>query len=186
MLRGGYGLVYAQTFDNPGPAPGFSQQTQMVTAIQTGVPFNTLTNPFPNGILRPVGSSLGLATYLGQGFSFPNSNRVVPWTHQFSFEIQHALPGQFLVSAAYIGSRTRDLEVSKEINEIPLSAFALGATALTQNVPNPMAGLIPGTSLNGVTVPRQQLLRPFPQYLSIQRALYLSQGKSESTTASSW
>jgi hypothetical protein len=178
VLRGGYGLVYAQTFDDPGPAPGFSQQTQMVTSIQTGVPFNTLTNPFPNGILRPVGSSLGLATYLGQGFSVPNPERVVPWTHQFSFEIQRALPGEILVSAAYIGSRTRDLEVSKGINEIPLSAFALGATALTQNVSNPLAGLIPGTSLNGATVPRQQLLRPFPQFASITE-LDLSQGKSE-------
>src|SRR5439155_17159667 len=163
VLRGGYGLIYAGSYDDPGPAPGFSQSTAMVTAIQTGVPENLLTNPFPAGILRPVGSSLGLATYLGQGFSFPNPDRVVPWTHQFSFEIQRELPGQFLVSAAYVGSRTRGLEVSKGINEIPLSAFDLGATGLSQNAPNPMAGLIPGTSLNGTTVARQQLLRPFQQ-----------------------
>ena len=30
-----------------------------------------------------------------------------------------------------------------------------------------MAGLIPGTGLNASTVQRQQLLRPFPQFLSI-------------------
>jgi hypothetical protein len=41
-----------------------------------------------------------------------------------------------------------------------------------------MAGLIPGTSINGATVPKQQLLRPFPQFLSIDE-LDLSQGKSE-------
>ena len=76
VLRGGYGLIYAPSYDDPGPAPGFSQSTAMVTSIQTGVPQNTLTNPFPSGILRPVGSSLGLATYLGQGFSFPNPDRV--------------------------------------------------------------------------------------------------------------
>jgi len=83
VLRGGYGLVYAQTFDDPGPAPGFSQATQMVTSIQTGIPFNTLVNPFPNGILRPVGHSLGLATYLGQGFAFPNPDRVLPGRTSF-------------------------------------------------------------------------------------------------------
>ena len=56
-------------------------------------------------------------------------------------------------------------------------ALGLGATALTQNVPNPMAGLIPGTSLNGATVPQQQLLRPFPQFLGITE-LYRSIGQS--------
>jgi hypothetical protein len=177
VVRGGYGLIYAGSYDDPGPAPGFSQSTAMVTSIQTGVPQNILTNPFPSGILRPVGSSLGLATYLGQGFNFPNYDRVVPWTHQFSLEIQRELPAQFLVSAAYVGSRTRGLEVAKGINEIPLSNYSLGATALTQNVANPMAGLIPGTSLNGATVQRQQLLRPFPQFLGINE-LYLSRGQS--------
>jgi hypothetical protein len=177
VLRGGYGLIFAGSYDDPGPAPGFSQSTAMVTSIQTGVPENVLTNPFPTGILRPVGSSLGLATYLGQGFNFPNYDRVVPWTHQFSFEIQRELPAQFLVSASYVGSRTRSLEVNKGINEIPLSNYSLGATALTQNVANPMSGLIAGTSLNGATVQRQQLLRPFPQFLGINQ-LYLSKGQS--------
>ena len=31
-------------------------------------------------------------------------------------------------------------------------------------VPNPFAGLLPGTSLDSATVTRQQLLRPFPQF----------------------
>src|SRR5262249_15504251 len=31
-------------------------------------------------------------------------------------------------------------------------------------VPNPFAGLVPGTSLNGATVSRSQLFRPFPQF----------------------
>src|SRR5262249_21055060 len=35
---------------------------------------------------------------------------------------------------------------------------------LAQQVPNPMAGLLPKTSLNNPTVARSQLLRPFPQY----------------------
>ena len=31
----------------------------MVTSVETGVPFNTLTNPFPNGILTPSGTRKG-------------------------------------------------------------------------------------------------------------------------------
>ncbi len=167
VLRGGYGLIYAQTFDDPGAAPGFSQRTPMVTSIRTGVPQNVLTNPFPDGILQPVGNSLGLATFLGNGFNVSDPTRVVPWTHQFSFEVQRELPGQFLLSAAYVGSRIRGLSVAKPINEIPREAFARGAADLTRNVPNPLAGLLPGTALNGATVQQQQLLRPFIQFTGI-------------------
>jgi hypothetical protein len=34
-------------------------------------------------------------------------------------------------------------------------------------VPNPFAGLLPGTTMNGATVPLQQLLRPYPQFTGI-------------------
>ncbi|HYM10245.1 MAG TPA: TonB-dependent receptor, partial [Bryobacterales bacterium] len=178
VLRGGYGLIYAQTFDDPGGAPGFNQQTAMVTSIKAGIPQNTLTNPFPDGILHPVGNTLGLATFLGQGFNFADTKRNIPYTHQFSFEIQRELPGQFLVTAAYVGSRIRRLEVNKPFNEISLDSLALGASTLTASVPNPFAGLIPGTGLNGSAVQRQQLLRPFPQFTGITQ-LFLDQGQSK-------
>lgn len=165
VLRGGYALVYGQTFNDPGNAPGFSQTTNMVTSIQAGVPANTLDNPFPSGILRPAGSSLGLLTALGQSFQFADPAGAPPYVHQFSFEIQRALPGDFLVSAAYVGSRSRRLPVSQQLNALPLSALGLGASALTQSVTNPFAGLIPGTSLNGSTIQQQQLLAPYPEFL---------------------
>src|SRR6185436_12170576 len=85
--------------------------------------------------------------------------------------------GQFLVTAAYVGNRARGFSVTKGINEIPRDAFALGATELSRNVTNPLAGLIPGTSLNGATVQRQQLLRPFIQFLGINE-LNRSEGES--------
>jgi hypothetical protein len=34
-------------------------------------------------------------------------------------------------------------------------------------VPNPFAGLLPGTGLNGANVSRSQLLRPYPQFTSV-------------------
>ena len=177
VIRGGYGLMYAQTFDDPGGAPGFSQRTGMVSSVVTGVPQDTLTNPFPVGILRPVGNSQGLGTFLGQTFNFSDPNRVVPWTHQFSLEVQRELPGRVLLTVGYVGSRIRGLSVAKGFNEISAESFALGASALTQNVPNPLTGRLPGTSLNGATVQRQQLLRPYPQFLGINQ-LNRSEGQS--------
>src|SRR6185312_3568331 len=166
VLRGGYALVYGQTFNDPGNAPGFSQQTNMVTSIQTGVPFNTLDNPFPSGILRPVGSSQGLLTALGQSFSFADPRGAnPPYVQQFSFEVQRELPANFLISGAYVGSRSSRISVSQQLNALPISALGLGSAALTKNVANPFAGLLPGTALNGKTVQQQQLLVAYPQYL---------------------
>ncbi|MBI3696501.1 MAG: carboxypeptidase regulatory-like domain-containing protein [Acidobacteria bacterium] len=177
VLRGGYGLIYGQSFDDPGSAPGFSQRTDMVTAIRTGVPENTLTNPFPGGLLKPVGNTLGLATFLGQGFNVNDPERNIPLTHQFSFEIQREIPGQMMLSVGYVGNRLRRLQVNQPINEIPLSAIALGAAELTRNVTNPLAGRIPNTGLNGATVQQQQLLRPFIQFTGITQ-LFRSIGDS--------
>ncbi len=165
VLRGGYGLIYGQTWNDPGNAPGFSQQTNMVTSIQTGVPFNTLDNPFPTGVLQPVGSSLGLLTALGQTYTFADPNGRPPFVHQFSFEIQRQFGRDFLLTAAYIGSRSERLPVNEQLNALPVSALGLGATALSTNVANPFAGLLPGTALNGKTVARQQLLVPYPEFL---------------------
>jgi hypothetical protein len=167
VLRGGYALLYAQTFEDPWPAPGYSQGTAMVTSVQAGVPLNLLTDPFPTGILQPVGRSLGLATAIGQSFSFADPDRPIPQVHQFSIDVQRELPHEMLVSLAYVGSRVRDLEVTKAVNEISAQSLAMGATLLAAKVPNPFAGLVPGTSLNSATIQRQQLLRPFPQFLSI-------------------
>lgn len=38
---------------------------------------------------------------------------------------------------------------------------------LGQTVPNPFAGQLPGSNLNGSTISRQQLLLPYPQYLNV-------------------
>ncbi len=126
-LRGGYALVYGQTWNDPGNAPGFSQTTNMVTSIQTGIPYNTLVNPFPSGILTPVGSSLGLSTALGQSLQFADpAGGSPPYVHQFSFEIQRELPGDFLLTAAFVGSRSRRIQVSQQLNALPLGALFSG------------------------------------------------------------
>jgi hypothetical protein len=55
-------------------------------------------------------------------------------------------------------------------NELPVEALALGSTVLNQSVPNPFQGLISAGGLGAATVPRQQLLRPFPQFTSFNMA----------------
>jgi hypothetical protein len=64
------------------------------------------------------------------------------------------------------------LPVPLSLNFVPRSALLQQAAAargayFTTPVPNPFAGLLPNSSLNMPTVPRQQLLYPYPQYSSL-------------------
>jgi len=79
--------------------------------------------------------------------------------------VQRELARDFLVSAAYVGSRSSRLQVSQQINALSVGNLALGTPALSANVANPFAGRLPGTSLNGATVQQQQLLVPYPEFL---------------------
>ena len=169
VIRGGYGLSYLPSFDT-GRSQGFSVNTSFVSSLDGGItPYGTLTNPYPNGILLPPGRSQGLATLLGNGFDFAYFNREVPHVHQFSFGVQQELPWRMLVDASYVGSRTIDVQTTRSINEISAEQLRLGTDLLTL-LPNPFAGLLPGTSLNAATITRQQLLRPFPQFTGLSEA----------------
>lgn len=166
VIRGGYGISFLPTFDI-GNNNGFSVTSDYVASTDGGLtPANRLSNPFPAGYLSPAGRSLGLSTLVGRGFSYANQWRVVPFVQQFSLGFQHELPFRLLIDASYVGSLSNKLQASKGINEVSAADLRLGNDLLTQ-VPNPFAGLLPGSSINGATVPRQQLLRPYPQFVGL-------------------
>ena len=166
VLRGGYALAYLPTFDH-GYNNGFSVTTTLVASTDGGItPVGRLSNPYPGGLDQPVGSSQGLGTLVGRGFTFADPERTIPYVHQFSAGVQRELPGRLAVELSYVGSRTRGLPVAKGINEISAEQLASGNVML-QQVANPFQGLLPGTPFNGATVPRQQLARPFPQFAGI-------------------
>lgn len=170
VLRGGFGMFYTSPISR-GFTNGFSIQTPYVSSIDAGrTPANSVSNPFPQGVLQPPGSSLGLETFLGQSPSFTDPALRTPYVRQFSFGIQRQLPWGMTVDASYVGSRTMKAVVSKPYNELPVEALAMGAGVLNQSVPNPFAGLINAGGLGAATIPRQQLLRPFPQFASFNMA----------------
>jgi Carboxypeptidase regulatory-like domain/TonB dependent receptor len=167
VLRGGYGLSYLPAFD-PGTSLGFSVSTPYVASTDNNLtPANVLSNPYPAGLVQPVGSSQGLQTLVGQGFTFYNTDVLIPKNHQFSFGVQREIPWNMVLDVSYIGSRSRNLNTQQNINEVSASDLARGASFLNEQVTNPFAGLLPGTAINGDRVPRSQLLRPFPQFTGL-------------------
>jgi TonB dependent receptor len=177
-VRGGYGLFYDVLGPNRISAnqTGYSRTTALTPSLDNGQTFiATLANPFPNGLLEPVGSGLGLMTNVGLNVSFPYLGEVrTPRTHRWSVGVQRELPWYFLVEGTYVGSFSENIPVSRELNSVPGQYFSTSPVRddatnnfLTLAVANPFAGLLPGTSLNSATVARSQLLRPYPQFVTV-------------------
>jgi hypothetical protein len=179
VIRGGFGTNYSVTFQTGGNT-GYSANTGYVSSNDSGLtPANGLNNPFPTGILPATGSSLGLSTQLGQGFSFADPSRTIPKVYNYSLAIQHQLPGQTLLEVAFAGNYATQLSVSKAINFLPRSFYAMPgnpiptpSTTLLGQVTNPMAGKIPGSSLNNATVAYQSLQVPYPEFGGITESTH--------------
>lgn len=172
VIRTGAGI-----FTHPAPtgldtSTGFAQRsTSVFAAADNFTPLFNLQNPFPQGPLQPTGSSLGLATALGQNISAPQGTQQVSYSAQWSFDVQRQLPWGVLVDAGYAANTAVNLYTptnTVNFNQLGPEAQALGSQLL-QVVPNPFAGVItdPTSLLSRPTVQRGQLLRPFPQFQNV-------------------
>lgn len=177
VIRGGIGLFSFPYFFDAMNQSGFSQATLLVSTENSGGTFIAdLNNPFPNGLQTPSGSSLGLLTFVGRDLvsttaSIIQPDRKSPQYTRWQAGVMQDLGRGWRLDAAYVGSEGRNLAVRRDLNAIPrqyLSTSAIRDTAveafLSANVPNPYKGLLPGTSYNGSTIQRNQLLRPYSEF----------------------
>src|SRR4051794_12733548 len=152
----GFGIFFAPTTGggfngNAVPISGFQASMRWVSTLDGVTPVNVLSNPFPNGFVYPTGSALGLATLLEQGVVGMDRNRVNPYTEQWNFDVQRALPGALLLDVAYAGSHGVALYGDLNINQVPNQYLGVGNT-LNSLVSNPFSGRISSGSLSGTTV----------------------------------
>ncbi|MDX1983268.1 MAG: carboxypeptidase regulatory-like domain-containing protein, partial [Bryobacteraceae bacterium] len=172
VIRGGIGIFYntAGTFGIQ--QPGFSQTTPLVATLDNFLtPASTFSNPFPNGIQQPVGSSLGVNTFLGQSVRYVNRNLDQASNLRWNFNIQRELAQNLLFEIGYMGSRADNLPVDRELNFVPDQFLSSSPgrdqptiDRLSALVPNPFRNLLPGTGLNGANIAAENLLRAYPQF----------------------
>lgn len=167
VLRGGWGMFFLGQYEE-GPSTGFSRTTPLISSFDGGVtPARSLNDPFPDGLLRPIGNSRGLATDIGLGVGAQYLDRRLPYSQQFSFGFQVEFAG-WVWDSAYSANLTRRLPVAAQTNNLPINELGRASSYYTEAVSNPMAGLLPDNpAKNGRTIPRQDLLRPFPQYTGV-------------------
>jgi Carboxypeptidase regulatory-like domain len=173
VIRGGWGRYTAPFVIGAVNQTGFSQPTPIVPTLNNGLTFQaTLANPWPTGVLTPPGSSLGIATFLGQGFDvFPVEDVSNTQAERWSFGFQYELPGNWLFELQYVGNRSYDGVLDRALNSVPVKYLSTSPVRdqatidyLGQQVANPFRNLIPGTGFNGAQISRSQLLRPFPHF----------------------
>jgi hypothetical protein len=176
VIRGGYGIFFdelgltQQSFNQP----GFSEATVMAPTIDNGLSYpGTLANPFFQGYLQPVGASAGLSTSLGSTITFFNQKPKAPYNQRWSIGVQRTLKGNIMVEADYVGSRATDLLINRTLDGTEDQFLSNTRTRnqavisrLGASVPNPLAGLVPG-SLGNPTTSVGNLLRPYPQFSSM-------------------
>jgi hypothetical protein len=165
VFRGGMGLYHLPTVDMGGNL-GFSQTTSSQTSTSDYLPYQVLSNPYPNGLIRPAGASLGLATEVGNSVSFGDLRERAPYMWQYSAGFQYELVPGLLLEATYVGSQTGDLQVSKSMSYLTKEQLALGTPYLSASVSNPFYDVLPVTTSRGGqrTIQRRNLLTQFPQY----------------------
>ncbi len=182
VIRGGYGIFYAPLpLFYPGAAAygalGFVATTQLFASADGGLtPADPIgfTNPFPSGLRQPSGNSLGLLTNVGGNVDFVDQNNKQGRVQQYSLDIQRELPGRIALTVGYIGSRSSQMSINGtsnaarvNLNQLPLENLRLGS-ALLDPVPNPFFGIPEAGELRiSQTIPRAQLLRPFPEFQTV-------------------
>jgi hypothetical protein len=168
-IRGGAGIYYVslnnQLFNQP--TAGFSSTTTSYTSTNAGIaPAFQLSKGFPSAPLQPLGASGGPDFLLGQAIAYVQPKGNTPMSQQWNLNVQRELPSRFVAEIGYLGNHgVHMIAGDYNMNVLPNQYLALG-TALTQNVPNPYAGKVPGT-LGAATITRKQSLLPFPYYGAI-------------------
>jgi hypothetical protein len=167
VMRMGAGIFFDPMVPGaPTDTTGFSAITTFTASINGVTPYNVLSNPFPQGLVQPAGSSLGAATQLGQPIVFADRDHVSPYSEAWNFDLQHELPAGIKLDAAYVGNRGVHNLGDRSFDQLPDADLALGNALLT-TVPNPFYGKITTGTLSTPTTTLAQLLRPYPQYLGV-------------------
>jgi hypothetical protein len=192
VVRSGYGIFWVPSDVSFALNPvndmlnaGSTTYTGTVDGVH---PFRSISLPFPEGIFAPPGRSLGdrgtqqFLTQVVQSITeADHTHHPGGYAQQWNLSLERLLPGGFLLSAAYVGSKGTHLEqYSEQVNQISdallaqaAAQFAAGgrsAVTLLQSVPNPFFVNGQALALAAPTTTAGQLLRPYPQYTSVELA----------------
>jgi outer membrane receptor protein involved in Fe transport len=188
VLRGGYGIYYGQSRSGasgvvPYGGQGFDEYTSVISTYHNdgATPYLHLSNPFPNGLNQPAGSSLGLLNDVGYGANGPlrtAAANLTPYEESWSLGVERQMPWNVVLDAEYIGKKGTHLPFSGA-NSLDIlgpqveSYNANQINALNTYVTNPFSSLNggpisdPNSTLSSAQVQGVQLELPYPQFTGV-------------------
>lgn len=172
VLSAGYGIFWLpnDVTDLPYTDPIDASTTAVISSINNGLtPYATLNNPYPQGLVAPIGRGANLqSTLLGTGNSYNLPTDPYAYTQQYNAGIQQQVGNSFMFSIVWGGAKGTHLPISGlDIDTLPDQDLKLGS-ALVNQVPNPYYGIISSTySLGAPTISAGQLLLPYPEFSSV-------------------
>ena len=176
--RAGFGLFNSNTYAYSGDAQDSSDGYSATTtwqATQGGnglTPLNLVSNPFPSGLVNPIGSSDGLLTLVGNQIHASVLKHPTPYAEVFSADFQYQLSNSGVLEVGYAGTVGRHLHYGSfsDLDQLPSNLLSQGYSALNASVANPFYGAITDStsSLSGTTIPYWRTLVKYPQFTSVQ------------------
>ena len=172
VIRGGFGAFY--------PLMGTHRANEAFLALgyrgnvttyqppggNVDLPAFRLRDGFPFPVQAPVGNAIGPSAFQSQNQGHVERGTRTPYSQQFTFTVQQALPHSMLLEAGYSGNHGVKLDSgSYDLNQLDPQYLSLGQS-LNDIVPNPYAGRVSGV-FGGPTIQRRQSLRPYPYYANI-------------------
>jgi hypothetical protein len=188
VVRGGYGIYYGQSRSGasgvvPYGGQGFDEYTSAITTYHNdgATPYLHLSNPFPNGLNQPAGSSLGLLNDVGYGANGPlkiSAANLTPYEESWTFGIERQVPWNVVLDVEYLGKKGDHLPFSGA-NSLDILGpqvekySANQINTLNSYVTNPFSSLNggpisdPNSTLSSAQVQAVQLELPYPQFTSV-------------------
>lgn len=173
VMRGGYGINNMPPINNGfgGPSNIGYNGAIAVNSSNTNIRFAEdvlfdLDQPYPSFTSTLPNQDPSLANGQGTTYIGKNHNKL-PYTQNWNFGFQFALPGNAVLEANYIANKGTNLPLGgfDNLNALPLSVLARGDSltrpwTAASGVPEPFPGF------SGTLV---QALRPYPQFTGISQ-----------------
>lgn len=166
VIRSGYGMVF---FEQSGITTPFTlPQFPFVQTVGQQSPDN-LTAAFPLATGPKIQITAPNANSgLGQGVFGVDRSNGSGYSQQWNLTLQKTFRANWNLEAGYLGSKNTRLGIpDANLNQLPAQYLSQGSALLTR-ISNPWLGQIPASSsLGTATLPRQQLLRPYPRFTTV-------------------
>ena len=162
VFRAGFGIYY-NTYATKGAtgvgsysqSDGYDEVTGYIDSLNGGLtPTNYFASgqPWPNGIIKPLGSAGGAYTDVGTGTTYYAQSNRIPWTQHYSAGIQRELPKHILLDVEYVGSHTSGILMPDFFGvwtAQQMNACYQNPSICNAIMPNPFWGVLPVTTYEG-------------------------------------